>query len=246
MDAALLAAYRATARELWFVPWGLAGVYMFSAYTVRDGSPVRNTRALKWVACAWNTALSAMSVWMAVRIGVLVVESIAERGLAEEACDSRVERAFPMAVFCASKLIELGDTLLLVIRGRPLSVLHVWHHASVMVYCWSAWGVSAPAGSLYGLMNCIVHSVMYPYFALQSCPHDALATLKVRVRAVSSAITVLQTAQMAAGLALALFTLRCAPPEAMLNMQGAVGMYLSYLVLFVELYMKRAPVKKAL
>ncbi len=241
MDDADLVAVRVVARELWLVPWVLAGMYVSAA--VSEGGVrawARNSIALRWATAAWNGAMGLLSMWMAVRLGSLVAASVAARGLAEEACDSSVERTFPMFVFTASKLIELGDTALLVVRGRPLSTLHVWHHASVMVYCWSAWGVSAPAGSLFALMNAIVHSIMYPYFALQSIPHGGVRRIKAAARSVSSAITVLQIAQMAAGLGLALATAACTPPEGILNNAGAVAMYASYLILFVRLYVTRA------
>lgn len=41
-------------------------------------------------------------------------------------------------MFGWSKLVELGDTLFLVAKKRPLTALHLWHHASVYVYTWRA------------------------------------------------------------------------------------------------------------
>lgn len=242
MNDAALEAARATARAAWPVPWFLAGAYATACARMWSAGPpawARNSLALRWATTAWNAAMAVLSVWMAVRIGEMVIPSIAEHGLAEEACDSRIERTWPMLVFVASKLVELGDTAWLVVRGRRLSALHVWHHASVMVYCWSAWGISAPAGSMFAFMNSIVHSVMYPYFCLMSVPVGAARGAKAVARHFSGAITLLQITQMATGLGLALLTVHCTPPEAALNNVGAIGMYASYVVLFIKLYLDR-------
>lgn len=43
------------------------------------------------------------------------------------------------ALFTWSKLFELFDTALLILRKRPLLVLHWFHHASVIAFAWTAW-----------------------------------------------------------------------------------------------------------
>ena len=36
-----------------------------------------------------------------------------------------------ICLFVFSKIFELGDTVLLILRKRPLSILHVWHHPRI-------------------------------------------------------------------------------------------------------------------
>ena len=38
-----------------------------------------------------------------------------------------------MYAFCLSKIWELGDTILLMMRGRDIILLHVYHHFVVLL-----------------------------------------------------------------------------------------------------------------
>ncbi|VDK55178.1 unnamed protein product [Gongylonema pulchrum] len=46
--------------------------------------------------------------------------------------------AFWACAFAASKIAELGDTIFLVMRKKPLAFLHWYHHAVVLIYSWNA------------------------------------------------------------------------------------------------------------
>lgn len=41
-------------------------------------------------------------------------------------------------IFYLSKYWELFDTILLVLRGKPLTLLHVFHHIAALLICWYA------------------------------------------------------------------------------------------------------------
>lgn len=69
-----------------------------------------------------------------------------------------------MFLFILSKLVELVDTVWLALRKRPLTVLHVWHHITVMLYCWHAYTTRIGTGLWFAAMNYVVHSIMYTYF----------------------------------------------------------------------------------
>lgn len=102
------------------------------------------------------------------------------------------EVSFSLYIFLLSKVYELLDTFILVLRGRPLSLLHVWHHGSVMVEVW-AWLEYDFAIGLYGMLfNTGVHVVMYAYYAA--------TTLGVRSK-LKSLITMTQIVQFLTGFA---------------------------------------------
>ena len=66
-----------------------------------------------------------------------------------------------LALFIYSKLFELIDTVWLVLRKSPLSVLHCWHHVSVLLYCWHAYSTRTSTGLWFATINYVVHALMY-------------------------------------------------------------------------------------
>ncbi|XP_061474655.1 elongation of very long chain fatty acids protein 7 isoform X2 [Rhineura floridana] len=81
----------------------------------------------------------------------------------------RMVRACYMYYF--SKFIELLDTLFFVLRKKngQVTFLHVFHH-SIMPWTWWFGVKFAPGGlgTFHGMLNCIVHVVMYTYYGLCS------------------------------------------------------------------------------
>ena len=72
-------------------------------------------------------------------------------------------------IYYLSKYYELLDTLLQMARGRPPPhfVLHVYHHACVLMMAW-AWCEYQQTLQFGGLIfNTAVHVVMYLYFFLR-------------------------------------------------------------------------------
>ncbi|XP_053738830.1 ELOVL fatty acid elongase 8a isoform X1 [Synchiropus splendidus] len=77
--------------------------------------------------------------------------------------------------FYVSKVIELSDTIFFILRKKnnQLTFLHVYHHATMIFNWWV--GVKYVAGGqsfLIGLINSLVHVVMYLYYGLAALgPH---------------------------------------------------------------------------
>ncbi|XP_028832682.1 ELOVL fatty acid elongase 8a [Denticeps clupeoides] len=77
--------------------------------------------------------------------------------------------------FYFSKVIELFDTVFFILRKKnnQLTFLHVYHHAT-MIFNWWAGVKYVPGGQsfLIGLINSLVHVVMYLYYGLAALgPH---------------------------------------------------------------------------
>lgn len=71
-------------------------------------------------------------------------------------------------VFYLSKFYEFMDTVILVLKKRPLTFLHVYHHAMVVVMCflWLEYSQSLQVIAL--ITNASVHTLMYAYYLLCS------------------------------------------------------------------------------
>lgn len=70
---------------------------------------------------------------------------------------------FVMATTLLSKLYEGLDTVILIINGKPLLMLHIWHHATTFIAFYT--GNFTGAGFWIGYMNAFIHVIMYLYYA---------------------------------------------------------------------------------
>ncbi|CAG0917283.1 unnamed protein product, partial [Notodromas monacha] len=137
-------------------------------------------------------------------------------------------------LFTVSKLVELGDTVFILLRKQPLIFLHWYHHVTVLIYCWLGHTTLSATGHCFGCMNFAVHSVMYSYYALKA------AGVKVPTQ-VAFCITTAQLAQMVVGILANLVVLRqklagnvCHVSDTLMNL--AFVMYFSYFLLFAKFY----------
>lgn len=71
-------------------------------------------------------------------------------------------------LFYLSKYYELFDTVFLVLRKRPLTFLHVYHHAIVLPMCWYAINQGIIMGWITCFNNAFVHVIMYYYYGQQA------------------------------------------------------------------------------
>ncbi|CAD5214859.1 unnamed protein product [Bursaphelenchus xylophilus] len=92
--------------------------------------------------------------------------------------------------FCLSKIAELGDTIFLVLRKRPLMFLHWYHHVATLNYGMWSYNERTAFNTWIVWLNFSVHAIMYSYYFLAAC--------KIRCpAAVAQCITVLQITQFA-------------------------------------------------
>uniref|UniRef100_A0A0K0DL48 Elongation of very long chain fatty acids protein n=1 Tax=Angiostrongylus cantonensis TaxID=6313 RepID=A0A0K0DL48_ANGCA len=71
-------------------------------------------------------------------------------------------------LFTMSKVLEFGDTILIVLRKKPLIFLHWYHHVLTMNYAIISYSYDTAFNSWIGWMNFTVHSIMYSYYMLRS------------------------------------------------------------------------------
>uniref|UniRef100_A0A0D6QRX1 Very-long-chain 3-oxoacyl-CoA synthase n=1 Tax=Araucaria cunninghamii TaxID=56994 RepID=A0A0D6QRX1_ARACU len=85
--------------------------------------------------------------------------------------DEEEEMAHFIYVFYVSKIFELMDTIIMVLKRnvRQITILHVYHHVSIAIIWWII-ARHAPGGDAYfsAAMNSAVHVVMYFYYLLSS------------------------------------------------------------------------------
>ncbi|CAG2171978.1 unnamed protein product, partial [Oppiella nova] len=145
----------------------------------------------------WNTFLAIFSILGTIRCLPEFVSVIKTSGLESSYCVSSyyydVRLTFWYWVFVWSKVVELGDTVFIIVRKQKLIPLHWIHHVLTLSYAFFVIG-EAPASARWMVnMNFTIHSVMYTYYALKA--------IRVPVsRSLAMAITTAQILQMMFGL----------------------------------------------
>mmetsp|Transcript_16266 Transcript_16266/g.41701 ORF Transcript_16266/g.41701 Transcript_16266/m.41701 type:complete len:285 (-) Transcript_16266:71-925(-) len=138
-------------------------------------------------------------------------------------------------VFYLSKLYEFLDTVLLCLRKKPLTFLHVYHHAITLVLVFDCLRTGVPSQWTGQIVNAFVHVPMYLYYFL--------TTLGIQPWW-KKYITQMQIYQFILVMGLHLFSFywhyvwshECVSfVDAWTNHLG-IAIYVSYLVLFVAFY----------
>uniref|UniRef100_A0A2S2P5M5 Elongation of very long chain fatty acids protein n=1 Tax=Schizaphis graminum TaxID=13262 RepID=A0A2S2P5M5_SCHGA len=73
--------------------------------------------------------------------------------------------------FVLSKIFDLLDTVFFVLRKKQshVSFLHVYHHVNMVVTTWTFLRfIKGQQGALCGLLNALIHSIMYSYYFLSA------------------------------------------------------------------------------
>lgn len=161
--------------------------------------------------------------------------------------------------FYMSKFYEVLDTVVILLKGRPSSLLQSYHHAGAMMCMWSGIRFQSPPIWIFVVFNSFIHSLMYFYFTL-SC-------LKIRVPIiVKRVLTSMQITQFVVGGSLAVvhaFVWYVVPEDSSRSLRSCIAsldqmlplvinvVYLAPLTalfgaFYIESYMKRKPAPKCI
>jgi elongation of very long chain fatty acids protein 6 len=202
------------------------GLVFLGQHWMKNRKPFELGNALVW----WNGFLTVLSWAMAIRLVPPLIFRIQQWSIAQSICDESFSdgtTGFWVLVFTVSKVPELLDTLFLVLRKKPVILLHWYHHCSVLLYNWWAFSVRMPAGLWFCGMNSFVHAFMYLYY---------FETARGNRPTWNVWLTLTQISQMVVGSYLTardLLSEHCAP---LTTTYTGVLMYFSYFCLFVHLF----------
>ncbi|CAG0885144.1 unnamed protein product [Cyprideis torosa] len=234
--------------KYWSLSILIAVAYIFIIFYVQELMEGRKPFKLKRSLIAWNSALAIFSIMGALKGVPFVISDTFNLGLSSVICytsfmcDGCESAPIWVYLFAYSKVVELADTLFVVLRKKPLIFLHWYHHATVLIYTWYAVGMITPGGTYFISMNFTVHAMMYTYYAIRA------AELHVP-RRIQMALTLCQIVQMFLGIFINVKSIqykRRFGESCMVHYSGivaSIGMYASYCVLF-SLFFYKAYVKK--
>ncbi|EST09787.1 GNS1/SUR4 membrane protein [Kalmanozyma brasiliensis GHG001] len=99
-------------------------------------------------------------------------------------------------LFYISKYYEIIDSVILILKGKPVSNLQSYHHAGAILCMWAAYRYSAPAVFIFLLFNSLVHTLMYTYYSMTAMKLPFTGGLK-------RSMTTIQITQLVVGCGLA-------------------------------------------
>lgn len=221
---------------------------LYLAFCYYGPKVMRHRKAfhLKTALCLWNLSLSLISIAGAVRVGTHLLYLLSPWGgfsFRDTICEppeaTYADNATGLwcVVFTVSKLLELVDTIFVVLRKKPLIFLHWYHHATVLLCSWFGHVTFTPA--LYFMaINYSIHGVMYMYFFF-------MAVTKVPPWFNPMWLTAAQISQMFVGIFVIVMSCYykyfegngCAIDGRMIV--AICLMYSTYLVLFVKFFLQR-------
>ena len=186
----------------------------------------------------WNFSLSVFSIWGMLKTVPYFVNSIHKYGLISTIINNNCyeELKMPLLLVAPSKIIELGDTFFIAIRGKKIKYIQYFHHWITMLYCWYVHNFRLyrmNVNAMFCCMNYTVHSFMYTWYAISA--------LKIKTPIwIKNSVTIIQIIQMFLGVYLTIIA----------NIYGqwflkdfyssffASCMYLYYSYLFTNLFFK--------
>lgn len=211
---------------------GVTCCYLPVLFILKRFMRSRPAYSLNGFVLLWNVALSLLS-FLGVAVVVYVQPEMLMHAMYPERLFSPPVRAV-ITIFTLTKPVEFGDTLILILRKKPVSFLHAYHHFTVSLYCWHAQQINADFAHGFALMNLSVHALMYLYFALFSVTKNNFFLRKIK-----PLVTFLQVLQMLLGVFLSAQGLVYVQQEEQLfNAKLALAMYVSYFFLFAHLFCK--------
>jgi len=238
----------------WDIPGCFVVGYLIMVYVTRNKIPAHPFGGIvDSLFALWNLGLSVFSTWGFWNMIWSLKEGAETNGLQFTIC-ADVASFMPFAkdrpvmlalcLFCLSKIPELGDTVFLVLKRKPVRFLQWYHHATVMLFCWLALSTEYTPGLWFAATNYFVHSVMYLYFCLMT-----FKSLQWILKLIAPFITIIQIAQMVWGLIVngiavtTYFTTGNCQIKAV-TVYAAVVMYASYFWLFSQLFLESRKAKR--
>ena len=223
--------------ERWTDSFVYCAIYVVVVFGGQVLMKTRPRYDLRPLLALWSGALAIFSIAGTIRTLPELVTAVGKYSLQYSICVPTYFKGvtgFWSMLFTVSKVYELGDTVFIVLRKQPLIFLHWYHHITVLLYVWYSYTDHTAPGRWFMVMNYIVHSVMYSYYAVRA--------LRFRVpKWISAIITSLQLAQMIVGVAINIWIYQIKArgefcQQTYENLHYSSMMYFSYFILFAHFF----------
>ncbi|NXY62713.1 ELOV6 protein, partial [Callaeas wilsoni] len=145
-------------------------IYIILIFGIQHFMKERRPFDLRAPLALWSFSMTLFSFIAACRIWKQMAFLLLTKGFKQSVC-SKSFYVHPvtklwMYLFALSKLVELGDTLFIVLRKKKLIFLHWYHHFATMILSWYGYKAMAIGVGWNAALNLAIHSVMYSYYTV--------------------------------------------------------------------------------
>lgn len=159
-------------RDVWIYSIHLSVIYVAGILALQAYMKTRRPCDLRAALVCWLATVTVFNVHAAYHTTTEVYSTLAKVGLRQAICDTApvYDRATGpwLYWFIISKAYLLLDTLFLVLRKRQLNFLHIYHHFTVVIFCWHSYGFVCANGRLFAAANACSLSLKYTLSTLKA------------------------------------------------------------------------------
>ncbi|NXF72458.1 ELOV6 protein, partial [Sclerurus mexicanus] len=225
--------------ENWNKSFGFAAIYLIVVFGIQHFMKERRAYHLRAPLTLWSFSLTVFSVIAAWRIWKQLGFLLLTKGFKQSVCSQSVY-VHPVSklwicLFALSKIVELGDTVFIVLRKKKLVFVHWYHHLTAMIVTWYGYGYMASSFAWVAALNFSIHALTYSYYTVTA--------MGIRVpTSIAMIITTSQMVQMTGFLIVNIFLLfwkndkNCRFAWSLFFLSS--GFYTTLLVLFCKFFFK--------
>ncbi|NWR85538.1 ELOV6 protein, partial [Furnarius figulus] len=147
-----------------------AAVYLIVVFGIQHFMKERGAYHLRAPLTLWSFSLTTLSVIAAWRIWKPIVFLLLTKGFKQSVCSQSLY-VHPVSklwvyLFALSKLLELGDTVFIVLRKKKLIFVHWYHHLTAVVVAWYVYSCMMPGFAWVAAWNFSIHGLTYSYYTV--------------------------------------------------------------------------------
>ncbi|XP_065603029.1 very long chain fatty acid elongase 3 [Cyrtonyx montezumae] len=226
-------------QENWYKTFLLSAAYMILIFGVQYFMKERRGYRLRTPLALWSLGLAMFSAIGTHRTWKHMISMMTTMGFKRSVCNQAfyVDPVcrFWVYLFSLSKVLELGDTVFIVLRKQKLIFLHWYHHILTLIYTWYCYKEMLSGAGWFITLNLTIHTIMYSYYTVRAVGFQL-------PRCLAMAITFSQILQMAIGVIVCILLIFWMEDGVCLSTWTDISfsllVYVSYLVLFCNFFYK--------
>ncbi|NXH27675.1 ELOV6 protein, partial [Myiagra hebetior] len=156
--------------ENWQKSFTIGFFYLILVFGIQHFMKERRPFSLRAPLTLWSFSLTLFSFIAACRVWKQMAFLLLTKGFQRSVC-SQSFFIHPVSklwiyLFAMSKLVELGDTLFIVLRKKKLIFVHWYHHLTALIVGW--WGYKGMAAGMgwNAALNLSIHCLTYGYYTV--------------------------------------------------------------------------------